>query len=101
MDTDRLIWKLSLFAFAGLGLVIIHPDRVLDWLADQTGRIYRLRHLIILELMAIAALFCALGFAMSLTTAITSRDPLITVALIALHRFFLWLAMEILGLGER
>ena len=54
--------------FIAVATVIVFPDRILDWIGEHTGRVFTLRHIIWLEVLAI-------GSMMILTTLLAPHYP--------------------------
>ena len=52
-------WHWYDFPFLGLAFLLVYPDQALDWFGQKTGRLFGLRHVILLMVTsALAQLLC-------------------------------------------
>ena len=101
MGFRRFGRQLCMAVFMAFAFAIVYPDRCLDWFSDRTGRAYGLRHLVLLECLALLGLFTADLVALSLSSQIRWWLPILIVAGMGLFRFLAWLIREALGLTQR
>lgn len=86
--------------FFALAAVVVYPDKVLDWIGGKTGRAFGWVHLVLLEVVAIAAIATAVSVLMPIYPKLQWWMPLVDVGLLAVFRAISWILVEMFGLGE-
>jgi hypothetical protein len=76
-------YELPIIALAG---AILYPDKILRWLSEKTGRIFRWWHLVLLELAAIGLLILAMYVLMPIFPKLAWWEPLFYVGLLTVIR---------------
>lgn len=90
---------LNLLFFA-LGLVIVFPDFVLDWISEKRGWRWRWFHVVGLELVAISALALQYYLMLPHYPGLEYSDPLIPLATFAGCRLLCFVIIRFFGLDK-
>lgn len=60
MRFDRTWWHWYDMVFLGLAAIVVYPDEVLDWMSERTGKAFGWGHLLLLEVLSLAAMAAAM-----------------------------------------
>jgi hypothetical protein len=83
-----------------LALVIVYPDKVLDWIAEHTSLTSNWLHLVALEVLAGGALVTVMSLLIPHYPRLNWWYPLLFIAMAAMIRFFLWFFTRMFDLDD-
>jgi hypothetical protein len=86
--------------FIGLAAAIVYPDRILEWLSEQTGRAWGLLHLILVEAIAIGLMIAAMILLMPIYPRLEWWHPLFHVGMLAGIRTLMWCLSRMIGFDD-
>lgn len=100
MRFGRSSWNWYDLPIIGLAVVMVYPDKCLQWLGERTGRIFGWRHVALLEAIAI-------GSTIALMTVLSTADAnlrwwkaVMAVCALATVRAVQWAVARVLGFDE-
>ncbi|MBL9174536.1 MAG: hypothetical protein JNL10_13450 [Verrucomicrobiales bacterium] len=85
----------------GLAAVIVHPDRVLDWIGERSGRAFGWQHVALLEAVAMVLMSVAMALLMPAYPQLQWWHPLLLVGMLGLFRGILWFVTGLFGFPDR
>jgi hypothetical protein len=85
---------------AGLAGVIVYPDKVLDWVGERTGRVFGLRHVVYVEVIAIGLLLIVTTLWIPVYSDLPWWYPLAFVGFFGLLRFMTSIVAGMFGIGD-
>jgi hypothetical protein len=100
MRFGRARWNWYDIIFLGLAAVIVYPDKVLEWIDDQTGKVFDWRHLVWLESIAVVLGIVAMTLLMPVYPVLQWWYPLPFVGIFALFRGIMWVVLELFGFHD-
>ena len=83
-----------------LAAVIVYPDKVLDWIGERTGRFFGWRHVVLVELIAVALMFATMALLMPAYPRLQWWDPLLFVGVLGLLRAIMWCVTKFFGFDD-
>ena len=87
----------GVFALLFLVSLIVFPDKILDWIADKTGRSLTRFHIVIIEVLAIGLLVLMMIFILPICYKLDRLTPPIMLVILGVMRLCLWLSTQISG----
>ena len=90
MRLGRGRWNWYDVIIVALAVVIVYPDKVLDWIGERTGYAFDWRHILVLEGITVGLMMAAMALLMPMYPRLHWWEPLLFTGFFALLRFFMW-----------
>lgn len=90
MGFRRSFWHWYNLIFLGLAFVIVFPREVLEWIGDRTNRIYGLRHVVLLEVVAVSLMVGMTKLLMPMYPQLHWWQPLVFIGALGVLRAIKW-----------
>jgi len=100
MRFGRGRWHWYDIIIVGLAAVIVYPDKVLDWIGERTGRVFGWRHVVLIEVVAVALMVVSMALLMPAYPRLDWWYPLLFVGMLALLRGIMWFIAELFGFRD-
>ena len=91
-------WYGWIFFF--LAIAVIYGDKLLDWVSDGTGWVWRLWHFVVFEVFAISVIILALVLLMPHYPKLQWWHPMTYMAMLGFFRLIHWLLVRLFGLKD-
>ena len=95
----RASWHWYDLIFVGLAVLIVYPEKFLDWISDRTGREFGWLHIVLLEIIAVGFIIFAMALLMPAYPKLVWWYPLLLIGALALVRGIRWFVIELFGFG--
>ncbi len=100
MRIGRGRWHWYDLIIVALAAVIVYPDRVLDWIGERTGRAFGWRHVVLVEVVAVALTFVVMALLMPAYPRLQWWYPLLFAGILGLFRGIKWCITELFGFND-
>jgi hypothetical protein len=87
-------------AFLALAAIIVYPDHVLEWIGDRTGKHFSWRHVIFLEVFALAVLAIFTNFLLPQYPQVHWWYPILITCAVGAFRLITWLISNLFGFED-
>ncbi|MBI5773287.1 MAG: hypothetical protein HZA89_06035 [Verrucomicrobia bacterium] len=98
LSGGRLSWY-DLIIF-GLSIMIVFPDKVLNWIGERTGKAFGWWHIVLLEIIAVGLLIIAMTLLMPIYPKLYWWYPLLCIGVSGVIRMLMWFISEMFGFDD-